>query len=193
MGKLDDRLAARGYPTFGSSATGVNIGAYGILPGGLTVGAEWHGLIIGDSEHEGRDVGLGGGYGTLGIGYMFDLSPRVRVYPRFGIGGGGVGLWMESDSGDVDFDDVLADPPEPEPYEREPVLGRYGGVIDLGAGAEFLPGGWARGLMVGLRLGYLAAPPTDNWSLHERTVTGGPEASIAGPYFRATIGVAKGR
>src|SRR5688500_16607928 len=84
--ELDDRLTARGYPAFGSSAVALNLGAHIILPGGLTAGAEWNGLIIGDAAHQGRDVGIGGGYGTLGLGYVVELSPRVRVYPRLGLG-----------------------------------------------------------------------------------------------------------
>ena len=185
--ELDDRLADRGYPTFGSSALAVNIGAHIILPGGLIGGAEWHGLIIGDAAHQGRDVGIGGGYGTLGLGYVVELSPRVRIYPRLGLGGGGMGLWIQSDSV-VGFDDVLADP-QPVDRLRQPVLSTVTGVVDLGFGAEMLPGGWARGLMVGLRLGYLAAPFDADWELFDHTVSGGPGASIRGPYIRALIGV----
>ncbi len=189
---LDDRLNARGYPTFGQSAVGVNIGAYHILAGGLTVGGEWHGLIIGDAVHQGREVGIGGGYGTLGLGYMFNLSPRLRVYPRIGLGGGGLGLWFESDSA-MAFDDVLADPrPRPEP-PREPVLSRGTVVMDLGLGAELLPGGWGRGFMVGVRLGYLAAPSSADWQLDGYEVTGAPKASLAGPYVRAIIGIGRSR
>ena len=185
-GDLDDRLAASGYPTFGRSATGINAGAHLVLPGGLTVGAEWHGLIVGEKAHEGREVGIGGGYGTLGIGYMVEMSQRVRVYPRLGLGGGGMGVWFESDSS-VGFDDVLVDP-RPEELRREPVLSTGSAVIDLGLGAELLPGGWGRGLMLGIRLGYLAAFDTD-WQFHDRQVIGGPDANLGGPYIRATIGV----
>jgi len=185
--ELDDRLAARGYPAFGSSAVALNLGAHIILPGGLTAGAEWHGLIIGDAAHQGRAVGIGGGYGTLGLGYVVELSPRVRVYPRLGLGGGGMGLWMQSDSV-VGFDDVLANP-QPVERPRQPVLSMVSPVVDLGVGAEVLPGGWARGLMVGLRLGYLAAPSDTNWELFDHTVSDGPPANIAGPYIRALIGI----
>ncbi len=185
-GELDDRLSASGYPTFGRSAMGINAGAHLILPGGLTVGGEWHGLIIGEKVHQGREVGIGGGYGTLGLGYMVELSPRMRIYPRFGLGGGGMGLWFESDSV-VGFDDVLANP-QPEELRREPVLSTGSAVIDLGLGAELLPGGWGRGLMVGARLGYLAAFDTD-WQFHDHSVAAGPDANVGGPYIRVTIGV----
>lgn len=191
-GKLDDRLAARGYPTLGTSAVGVTIGTYHILPGGLSVGGEWHGLIIGDGVHEGRDVGIGGGYGTLGLGYVIELSRKVRIYPRLGLGGGGMGMWFERDSV-VNFDDVLADPkPTPDP-PREPVLSRMSVLMDLGVGAELLPGGIGRGLMFGVRLGYLVAPSSSEWQLYDHDVVGGPATSLRGPYIRGVIGVGRRR
>ena len=142
--------------------------------------------------HQGREVGIGGGYGTLGLGYVVELSPRLRVYPRLGLGGGGMGMWFESDSV-VNFDDVLDDPKPVVDSLREPVLSRVSFVMDLGVGAEFLPGGFARGLMVGLRLGYLAAPSSSNWQLRDQDVSGGPKTSIAGAYIRGVIGVGRRR
>lgn len=192
---LDDRLASRGYPTFGTSATGVSLGAYRVLAGGLMLGAEWNGLIVGGERHEGRDVGLGAGYGTFGIGYLFQLSTRVRVYPRLGVGGGGVGVWIQREE-EVGFDDVLTDP---QPVsDRDPVLSRDGLVVDMGGGVEFLPGGGdltagGPGLLVGLRLGYLAAPWSSSWTMYGDEATGGPDASIAGPYLRLSVGMAWGR
>lgn len=191
-GDLDDRLAAHGYPTFGRAATGITLGAYHILAGGLTVGGEWHGLIIGDAAHQGRDVGIGGGYGTLGLGYMFELSPRTRVYPRIGIGGGALGLWLESDSV-AGFDDVLADPGPVPDRDRQPVLSRGSVVMDLGVGAELLPGGVGRGLMIGLRVGYLAAPSSTDWHLYDTDVSGGPTVTLAGPYIRGVVGIGRRR
>ena len=191
-GNLDERLAARRYPTFGTSAVGLVLGTYHILPGGLSVGGEWHGLIIGDEVHQGRDVGIGGGYGTLGLGYVVELSRGLRVYPRLGLGGGGMGMWFERDSV-VNFDDVLADPkPTPDP-PREPVLSRVSVLMDLGVGAEVLPGGIGRGLMFGVRLGYLVAPSSSEWQLYGHDVIGGPATSLRGPYIRGVIGVGRRR
>ena len=189
-GDLDDRLAARGYPTFGPAAGALSLGAYRILDGGLMLGGEWHGLIMGEQPHEGREVGLGGGYATVGVGYAFELSPRVRVYPRLGLGAGGMGLWIEEEA-EVAFDDVLADP-QPVPG-RQPVLSRAGAVVDLGGGAELLPGGWASGLLLGVRFGYLATPFNTSWLLYDDEASGGPASSIAGPYLRFVVGAAWSR
>lgn len=182
--ELDDWLEERGYPTFGRTAVAVGLGAYRILSSGVMLGGEFHGLIIGEEAHEGGEVGLGGGYATLGAGYVVNLSPRVRVYPRLGLGAGGMALWVDSQDS-VDFEEVLAGrTPVPD---RQTVLSRDGAVVDLGAGAEFLPRG-RRGPLIGLRLGYLAGPFTSGWEMYEHTVSGGPAASIAGPYIRMVVG-----
>lgn len=186
--ELDDRLVARGYPTFGRTATSLGLGAYRLLASGVMLGAEAHGLIVGEETRAGRVAGLGGGYATVGVGYAVTLSPRARIYPRLGLGAGGLALWIESAADTVGFDEVLADP-RPVPG-RQPVLSRDGLVVDLGAGAELLPAGRGRGPLIGLRLGYLAARfgSGSNWQLHERTARGGPAASIAGPYVRVVVG-----
>ena len=183
-GELDDWLAARGYPTFGGTAVSVGFGGYRILPGGVMLGGEFNGLVIGEETHEGREVGLGGGYLTLGVGYAVDLSPRARVYPRLGLGVGGMGLWIDRQD-TVAFEEVLAG--ETSVPDRENVLSRDGVVVDLGAGAEFLPRG-RRGPLIGVRAGYLAASFGSEWDAYEHTVVGGPEASITGPYVRMTVG-----
>jgi hypothetical protein len=187
--ELDDRLAAGGYPTFGSTAGAVTLGAYRVLRSGVMLGGEFNGLVIGDAEHGGRTVGLGGGYATLGVGYAVELSPRARVYPRLGLGAGGLALWFEDEADTVSFDDVLADP-RPLPDRRQPVLSHDGVVLDLGAGAELLPGGRGRGPLIGLRLGYLLAAfgSGTDWQLYEYTASDGPPATIAGPYVRVVVG-----
>lgn len=192
-GELDDRLAARGYPTFGRTATSLGLGAYRVLASGVMLGAEFNGLVIGDGDeaHEGREVGLGGGHATLGVGYMVELSPRARVYPRLGLGAGGLALWVENEAADtMGFDEVLADPRPLPARDRETVLSRDGVVVDLGVGAELLPGGRGRGPLIGLRVGYLAAHfgSRSDWQLYEHTASGGPPATIAGPYVRVVVG-----
>ena len=187
-GELDTRLGTLGYPTFGRAATAVGLGAYRVLTSGVMLGGEWHGLLIGEEPYAGRVVGLGGGYATLGVGYAVELSPRVRIYPRLGLGAGGLALWSESAADTVSFDEVLADP-RPVPG-RQPLLSRDGVVVDLGAGAELLPGARRRGALIGVRLGYLVARfgSRANWQLYERTASAGPAATISGPYVRVVVG-----
>ena len=203
-GELDDRLAARGYPSFGRMALALSVGGYVVREGGVMLGAEFHGLAFSQEAHRGRAVGLGGGYGTLGVGYAVELSPRVRVYPRVGVGGGGFGIGIESAGGpvgyyeSVGFDEVLADPDRHTTTpERQAVLSRRGIVVDLGAGAELLPRGRGLGTRIGLRLGYLAMPFITGWRLDqgpgESPAGGGPAAAISGAYVRVVVGLGQRR
>lgn len=45
--ELDDRLAERGYPTFGSSALALNVGAHVILPAGASIRGPYIRALIG--------------------------------------------------------------------------------------------------------------------------------------------------
>ena len=181
--ELDDWLAERGYPTFGGTAVVIGLGGYRILSSGVMLGAEFNGLIVGEEPHEGREVGLGGGYATLGAGYMVNLSPRARIYPRVGVGVGGMGLWVKK-PGQRGFRG-RAGRVRSRARDR---LNRAGMVVDLGAGAELLPGG-RRGPLIGLRAGYLALPFNPDWvTSYGHPVRGSPEASIAGLYVRVTVG-----
>lgn len=187
---LDQALAAEGYPTYGRTAVAVTLGGTWHLAGGVALGGEWHGLILGADAQEGREVGLGGGYATIGVGYAVELSPRVRVTPRLGLGVGGLGWWVESEGEEVGFDEVLADPRPPP--KSSTVLNRGSVMVDLGAGVDLSPGGEGLSPLLGLRLGYLAAPLTTGWTLNDRPVVGGPEATGSGPYVRVVVGLRSG-
>jgi len=184
--ELDDRLAAHGYPTFGNTPGAVTLGGYRILSSRVMLGAELNGLIFGEKKNGGREVGVGGGYATLGVGYMIDVSRRVRAYPRLGVGGGGFGVWIRDESDSVDFNSVL-DNPQPAPL-RDPVLSRDGLVVDLGGGAQLMRSHRGRGPLIGLRFGYLFAPFDSSWDFYDRKATGGPDATISGPYVRIVVG-----
>jgi hypothetical protein len=183
---LDDRLAANGYPTFGQQAKSAGVGGYRVLSNKVMLGAELSGFNFDEKPHNGRMVGVGGGAGTIGVGFMKDVSPRLRVYPRLGLGAGGLTLWVES-ADTVTFDSVLADP-QPVPG-RQRLLSRDGGVIDFGFGAEIVPKDRG-GALIGLRAGYLMSSfgSSSDWWLQNGTATGGPEASISGAYLRMTLG-----
>ena len=186
-GPLNDRLAQNGYPTFDRTSPSFGIGGYRILSSGVMLSAELTGLFRGEKKYQNRDVGSFGGYATLGLGYAIVLSPRVRLYPRVGLGAGGLTLWIENADDSVDFDDVLENP-SPSADLREPLLSRDGGVVDIGAGVEFLGSKRGSGPLVGVRFGYLAAPFNDSWTSYERKALDGPDASISGLYVRVVLG-----
>jgi hypothetical protein len=184
--ELDERLDSRGYPTFGQRATSAGVGGYRIFGGGLMLGAELTGLMLGEKPHLGREVGVSGGYATLGIGYVKQDSPRVRWYSRFGVGAGGLTLWVQN-ADTVTFDSVL-DNPQPAPT-RARLLTRDGGILDLGFGIEFLSRR-TQGYLIGMRTGIVRSyfGSDSSWWLQNGTATNGPAASISGPYVRMTLG-----
>ena len=186
-GALDDRLVANGYPSFGRTARSLGIGAYRVIHGNIMLGGELNGLVVDEKAHLGAEVGLGGGHATLGVAYVMDLSPKVRIYPRLGLGAGGIALWIER-ADTATFDDVLANPAPAS--ERERVLSRDGGVIDLGLGLELIPNGRHSGVLLGLRAGYLFTSfgSDSNWQMTDGTATSGPSASISGAYIRLVLG-----
>src|SRR3954465_11849225 len=106
---LAQRLSANGYPTFGQSAKNVGIGAYRTLSNGLMLGGEFNGIILDEKTHNGREMGVGGGYATLSIARRKRIGTRTRVYPRLGFGVGGLGIWIQQ-ADTVLFNDVLANP-----------------------------------------------------------------------------------
>jgi hypothetical protein len=187
-GALNDRLAANGYPTFGRTAGSPGIGAYRILSNGLMLGIEATGLVMDEKMHDGREVRIGGGYATLGVGYLVPLSRRTRVYPRLGVGGGGLSLVIREKEDTVLFDDVLSNP-QPAASHDETILTHAGFVVDLGGGLEFLPSRRGGSPLIGLRVGYLLAASNNDWdNVYQGVATGGPEASISGVYLRVVIG-----
>jgi hypothetical protein len=191
--QLNDRLAAQQYPTFGPTALSVSLGGYRVLRGAWTLGAEWNGLIHPNAEHQGLTVGLGGGYGTVGVGRVVHPSPGSRVHARLGVGGGGMGLWVQEDAPPVGFDDVLANPDRfrLQDTRRHTVMSHTSVLADISVGVELLARQQGRGPMIGVRAGYVAAPASSEWNVGHIPVRNGPRASIAGPYLRVTLGTAR--
>ena len=64
--------------TFGATAVGVVAGAYGILPGGVTLGGEWHGLVVGDD----RRVAAAGSAARAGQSAGRAATPRTEQDKR---------------------------------------------------------------------------------------------------------------
>src|SRR5690606_22030150 len=103
-------------------------------------------------------------------------------------------VWVETEAvhenerRTVGFDEALEDPwLVPDQFS---VLSRTHGVVDLGVGAELMLGRGGRGALVGMRFGYRAAPISSSWELEldEWTASGGPAATLAGPYVLVVIG-----
>lgn len=180
---LNARLRSAGYSTVATTLVAVGGGGYGIVADRFIIGGEGYGLIGPSRTTGGRTITAGGGYGVLTLGYQFRPTPRWRVHPLLGLGGGGVNLNIGSTGAD-DFGDVLQNP------NRSATVTRGTLLVSLGAGAEyrFLGDGAEEGLQVGVRTGYLWAPSSADWELGDDALDGGPEATLGGPYLRLHVG-----
>jgi hypothetical protein len=182
LGPLNDRLSANGYPTFSTELLSVGGGTYRVVANRILLGAELSGLLTPNQGFRGRDVFVGGGYGLFSLGYLIEPASRLRVFPVAGLGAGGLVLDI-GDSGAANFDDVLADP------NRSATLTKGSLLVSLGAGLEYrfgTPGG--DGLRLGLRGGYLISTLDSDWQLGQNRLSGGPDATMQGPFLRLTIG-----
>jgi hypothetical protein len=184
LAPLNDRLAGAGYPTFASEMVSLGGGGYGVVADRLMLGGEGHGLITADGTFQGRTVSVGGGYGLFNLGYLFRPTPKLRVYPQVGVGGGGLQLEIGS-AGDADqFDDILQNP------SRSATVGQASFLVSLGGGLEYRFGdpGKEGGVQLGLRAGYVISALNSDWQLDEESLGGGPDATMQGPFVRLTIG-----
>jgi hypothetical protein len=183
LGPLNSQLSSAGYPTFASETVSIGGGGYGVT-NRILLGGEGHGLITADRGLSGRNVSVGGGYGLFTLGYLFRPNPSTRVFPQLGLGGGGLRLEIGSAGDASEFDDVLNNP------NRRATVGRASLLVRLGAGLEyeFSEPDEDGGFRLGLRAGYMLSPLNSDWQLDETTLSGGPDATMQGPFIHLTIG-----
>ncbi|MFB6278570.1 MAG: hypothetical protein ABEK75_03620 [Salinibacter sp.] len=183
LGPLNSQLSSAGYPTFASETVSIGGGGYGVT-NRILLGGEGHGLITADRGLNGRNVSVGGGYGLFTLGYLFRPSPSARVFPQLGLGGGGLRLEIGSAGDASEFDDVLSNP------NRRATVGRASLLVRLGAGLEyeFSAPDEEGGFRLGLRAGYMLSPLNSDWQLDETSLSGGPDATMQGPFIHLTIG-----
>lgn len=183
IASLNTRLENAGYPTFASETLSIGGGGYGVV-NRILLGGEGHTLLTGDKGVNGRNVSVGAGYGLFTLGYLFRPSSSLHVYPQLGLGGGGLQVEIGSQGNASAFDDVLDDP------NRSTTVGRASLLVRLGAGLEYEFSGSDEtgGFRLGLRAGYMLAPVNSDWTLDETTLSGGPAATLQGPFLHLTIG-----
>lgn len=181
---LNDRLAAFGYPTYGSAFLSLGGGGYGVVGGRVLLGGEGYGLIRPSQSVRGRDVSVGGGYGLATLGYLAWSDTQLRVYPQVGIGAGGFTVDIGSAGDANDFDDVLNRP------NRRAELTQGSLLVSLGMGAtyEFSRADESGGFRIGLQVGYLLALYDSEWQLDDASLDDGPDAGFDGPFIRLLIG-----
>lgn len=187
--KLNSRLAGKGYPKFSDSFLTVGGGGHGIV-NRFIIGGEGMAFVTEDRETiiSGKTYknSLTGGCGFFDIGYSAYSHRGLSIYPILGIGGGGFSLNI-TDRSAPNFDDILSAP------ARSSHLSSASFLLSISVGADYLLNFEQRpdrtgGLILGLRVGYIFAPVTGNWSIDNIEVFGGPKTGMNGLFFHFMIG-----
>jgi hypothetical protein len=151
------------------------------------VGGQGGGLGSSAQSDAGWRTWAGGGYGLLDLGYVVaDVGP-VMVYPRVGLGGGGVS-WKVAPKTAPSFQEVLDAP------ARATDIGSGGPMVQLALAADwfidFDPDPLERGgILVGVRGGYTMGFPVGDWSADGAHVKGGPDVGVPqGAFINVAIG-----
>lgn len=164
------------------------LGNHGVV-NGVLIGWELNGLTSRETTTPSgsHKTSLAGGYGFFNVGYMAYSMDGLDVYPMLGIGGGGLNLKIVSRR-TLSFQQVMDTP------EQAVELNTGGFLLNPALGIDYmlsLSGDEKRegGVIFGLRLGYVLAPLKGAWNLEGLDVSGGPQASAAGPYVRLMVGM----
>lgn len=195
-GELNTILGKAGYSVvtrsplndMSNSYISFGLGTHGVI-NGVLIGWELNGLTSRETTNAASTyrVTLGGGYGFVNVGYLAYSMEGLDIYPMLGIGGGGVHLRMASRR-TLSFPQVVASP------DQAVDLNTGGFLLNPSLGLDYmlsLSGDEKRenGVILGLRLGYVLSPLTGAWKMDQTDVVGGPQASVAGPYVRLTVGL----
>ena len=164
------------------------LGTHGVI-NGVLIGWELNGLTSRETtdKDNSRRVTLGGGYGFVNVGYLAYSMEGLDIYPMVGIGGGGLALKIVSRR-TLSFQQVMDTP------DQSVELNTGGFLLNPSLGIDYMlslssDDKRESGVVLGLRIGYVLAPLTGAWKMDELDVSGGPQASPAGPYARLIVGL----
>ena len=183
FGGLKEELVKRGFGKLEAENALLGGGGYGVVGGKVVLGGEGGGFSQ-DVSSDTLKATVAGGYGFFDVGYVAYSRGNLRIFPFFGIGGGGLALRIAQRGPMPTFSEVLDDPG----WEVEISAG--GILFQVGLGLDWMLTLKERkgGIMLGLRAGYILAPTKTDWRMADRDVLGGPDTRLTGPYICLTFG-----
>ncbi|MEM1118716.1 MAG: hypothetical protein AAGJ11_19575 [Bacteroidota bacterium] len=189
-------LAADGYGTLEASGVWTTV-ATEVGLGRLAVGLDRSALRRAEVDGGARLATFDAEATVFRLGARVRAG-RARLTPTLDLGVGRTEVGLRDGPPPLDVEDVFADPAQGESLvARTPLVGASLGVS--------LPLGGRRGgrraarrvgpsLVLGARAGYLAALGDADWHTDDGiALAGGPEAALAGPYARLSLGLSFGR
>jgi hypothetical protein len=182
--ELNSRLVANGYPEF--SGHFVNFGGgFNWWKRQVMFSVELNGLLQPGETSALHETSLTGGYIVGSVGLPIKPASNIYVYPMISAGAGGAQLDIETRAS-VSFEELLDNPGRTASVSNAAFM--FG--PQLGAHV-FLPIGKiaGRGMIVGVRAGYLLAAFESDWSeIDGESVNGGPAMDFSGPHITIVIG-----
>ncbi|MBC7188423.1 MAG: hypothetical protein H5U38_15465 [Calditrichaeota bacterium] len=189
LDKLNATLRVSRYPEFSNRLLSIGGGGHAFFKR-LVLGGQGQALMS-----KTTDVSVGGipykaslaaGIGFFDIGYLLTPRGNLKVYPMLGIGGGGLELAIEEKQ-PPSFEQILAHP------NRSTRLSAGLFLVNFALGVDYFvltrqDEEGIGGLVFGVELGYTYTPFAGGWQAEEIDISGGPDASLTGPYLRLKIG-----
>lgn len=156
--------------------------------GNIVIGGSGSGMIGSELSTDSFKYSLGGGYGTFDLGYLIVNKEKIKVYPMFGIGGGGYGIQI-SENQNLSVSEIVSNPSR----EINVSAGRF--IFDFSFNLDLIPAldynedtGAYGGLMTGLKVGYIYSLPSSGWSYSGGAINGGPDFGFNMIYAKLIIG-----
>jgi hypothetical protein len=171
---LNNELKANYSAELNETFISLGGGGYSVIKN-LMLGGEGKGFRTNSSSGNNTAITMTGGYGLFDLGYMVYYRQKLSIFPKLGLGAGGITL--ETAKKNTDFSGALSlGQTSTETYETY--------LIDVGLGVMYQVSHW----MVGIHAGYLYALTDDKWSAADIELSNGPAINLTGVYMKLTIG-----
>ena len=187
IGNLNAKLESNGYTRLSENYFCVGGGGHSIINKRWIIGGEAYSLLGEDVTSTDFRASTYIFQGFTDIGYIVLAKKGFSVYPLMGLGGGLMTLTFSEKDASYSFDDVLNDP------RRGTTLTAGGFLINLALGADYYfklgeneEGNG--GFLLGVRAGYILAPFKSGWGMFDNELSGAPEISMTGAFFRIILG-----
>ena len=127
-------------------------------------------------------------YTLVNFGYLIYSGEKIMIYPMVGGGFGHMKLFNSDNTVDS-FNDISN-------FINTSEAKRYGFIANFGLGIDYfiqikknIKKNKKRGLVIGLRTGYLFSPGLEKWRINLIKVSDGPKTGVNGFYLKFTIGL----
>jgi len=154
----------------------------------LVVGGGGFGLIGDAINTDSIKASIGGGFGSLDIGYLIINKKKMKLYPMIGLGAGGFGLQILSNNR-FSIGNKIKEPGKEMNINQNTFISDISLNLDL---IPFIKNDESQnsygGFLTSLRLGYIYSFPKSKWKFSDNEIIYGPKFGMNMIYFKLIIG-----